>query len=297
MSVVSFGVVGLSLSFLSFPSFLAFLQELQVDGFELATLPQAYKSELDLASDSGRERVREQVQATGLRILSLGGYNTFTVPRDQLAGEVARLAGYMRIAAAMGIPVVRAMGGDLPAGWSREEAMTALVDGFRQAVAIAADLGIVLALENHGHFLQDAPVLRELVERVGSPQLRLTLDTGNFCWAGRSVFQAASYYRELLPYVASVHLKDGRPVAKEGQRQPGESTFKFVPVGSGELAPHLAELLQALALQGYAGPVQIEFEGAGDPRTLFENADPQVVAFVQEGTRAGLDWVRRTWPA
>jgi len=191
MDVASFGVVGLSLSFLSFSSFLAFLQELRADGLELATLPQAYRGELDLASDSGRERVRDQVRAAGLRVLSLGGYNTFTVPREKLPEEVERLAGYLRMAAAMGVPVVRAMGGDLPPGWTRAEAMAALVDGFRRAVAIAADLGVVLALENHGHFLQDAPVLRELVEKVDSPQLRLTLDTGNFCWAGRSVAQAA----------------------------------------------------------------------------------------------------------
>ena len=91
MDVASFGVVGLSLSFLSFSSFLAFLQELRADGLELATLPQAYRGELDLASDSGRERVRDQVRAAGLRVLSLGGYNTFTVPREKLPEEVERL--------------------------------------------------------------------------------------------------------------------------------------------------------------------------------------------------------------
>ncbi|MBE3577064.1 MAG: sugar phosphate isomerase/epimerase [Limnochordales bacterium] len=293
--MASFGVVGLSLSFLPFSDFLAFLQELQVDGFELATLPQAFRGELDLTSEAGREWVREKVRASGLRILSLGGYNSFTVPKDQLPQEVERLAGYMRIAADLGIPVVRAMGGELPAGWSKEEAMTALVEGFRRAVAVAADLGLVLALENHGHFLQDASILRELVEKVDAPQLRLTLDTGNFCWAGRSIAQAASYYRELLPYVASVHLKDGRPYPKEGQ--PHETAFKFTPVGSGDLAPYLAELLQELARRDYAGPVQIEFEGAGDPRTLFDKADPEVVEFVKEGTRAGVAWVRQSWPA
>ncbi|HHV55437.1 MAG TPA: sugar phosphate isomerase/epimerase [Firmicutes bacterium] len=280
-----FGVVSLSLSRLPFTEFLDFLTEIEADGFELTTVAGAHRGQVELATEEGRRRLSEQVAAAGRRILSLGAYNTFIVPAEALPAQVERLAGYIRLAAELGIPVVRAMGGELPEGFTREEGITALVEGFRQAARIAADHGVVLALENHGRFLQEADLLKEVVEKVDSPHFRLTLDTGNFCWAGRSIAEARAAFAALLPYVANVHLKDVEAGAG----------VRFVPAGTGQLAEALADLLHGLAKQDYSGPIQVEFEGAGDPRELLGREDPNIDRYLKSGTRHGLQWAKETW--
>ena len=88
---------------------------------------------------------------------------------------------------------------------------------------------------------------------MGSPLLGMTVDTGNFCWAGHSIDEAHHYFEKLAPLTVSVHVKDGRFVDGE---------FEFVPAGRGDL--DLVGFFKALSATGYQGPVVSEYEGKGD---------------------------------
>ena len=117
------------------------------------------------------------------------------------------------------------------------------------------------------HNLRLAPRLGEVL-RGGS----VTLDTGNFGWAGHGPSQVPADFAAVLPNVVSVHVKDGVWRAAAGG---GPSVFQFVPAGSGPLP--LADWLRVLAGRSYQGAVCSEYEGGGDFR---------------DGTRASIAYLK-----
>ncbi len=212
----------------------------------------------------------------GLAIHSLSGYCDFAQQDGaRLEAEIEQLMTTCRAAAQMNVPIVRAFTGDVKAGIDLDAVRPSIVAGFRQACEQAQALGVTLGIENHGRLINDGPALVELVREVtlsgnGAHNLGFTLDTGNFAWAGHDAAQVEADFAAVLPYVVSVHIKDGTWT--------GEG-FDFVPAGEGELP--LAQLLHDLVERGWRGPVYSEFEGAGDFR---------------EGTRKSIAYLRHVLP-
>jgi len=204
-------------------------------------------------------RVRSWARESGITIRSIGGYNDF-VQREEgaLRRERKRLLDACHIASEMGVGIVRAFTGEPKTGVAFEDVRTHIVDSFRQVAQQAEALGVTLAIENHGHAMNDGPQLARLVKDIGVPGVGLTLDTGNFCWAGHDVAQARLDFQAVLPYTLNVHVKDG--LWRDGTLAGPE--FEFVPAGEGEL--DLAWVLNQLVAQGYEGPVYSEYEGRGD---------------------------------
>jgi sugar phosphate isomerase/epimerase len=134
--------------------------------------------------------------------------------------ELAFLARAAREISGLDRPVVRvilsrALCGDrrtVGADW--EEHCAALVSRIRQAVPMARDLGVAIALENH----QDATShdLVRLCEECGPDVVGVCLDTGN----PLAVLEdPVEYARRVAPCVRHLHLKDYRiHLAPEGYR-------------------------------------------------------------------------------
>lgn len=199
-------------------------------------------------------QVRDWAATAGVQIGGISGYNDFAQrDQDALATQVKRLLDACRLASELGVSIVRAFPGDPKPDTTLETVWPSLVAGFQQAARLAEPLGVTLAIENHGHLLNDGPLLARLVQEVGAANVGLTLDTGNFCWAGHNLAQAQADFEAALPHTVNVHVKDG--VWRGDQ-------FEFVPAGEGELP--LSDWLAALAAAGYQGAVCSEFEGAGD---------------------------------
>lgn len=226
---------------------------------------------------AGAAQVRGWAAAAGLEITAVSGYCDFAQPEPAArAREVERLMAACRAAHELGVRVVRAFAGDARPGLTLDAAWPWLVAGLQEAGRQAEPLGVVLAVENHGRLLNDGPALARLVRQVGADNVRITLDTGNFAWAGHTADQVQADFEAVLPYIVNVHVKDGiwRPEAAAAP-----AAFEFVPAGRGQLP--LARWLSALAATGYAAGVCSEYEGPGDFR---------------EGTRASmaylLQWMR-----
>lgn len=205
-------------------------------------------------------QVRGWAAAAGLQISAVSGYCDFAQPDPAArAAEVERLLTACRAAHALEVGVVRAFAGDPKPGLTLAAAWPWLVAGLQEAARQAEPLGVTLAIENHGRLLNDGPALARLVHEIGATNVGVTLDTGNFAWAGHNLAQVRADFAAVLPHVVSLHVKDGvwRPTA-------GATAFEFTPAGQGELP--LAEWLAALAERGYSGGVCSEFEGAGDFR-------------------------------
>ncbi len=222
---------------------------------------------------AGVEGVRAQIAASGLAIGSLGGYCSMAQLADEaLSSEVEQLVGYCAIARELGIPVVRAFAGDIVDGYTLDALYPRLVTGFKAVMARISGWPVRVGIENHGLLINDGDALASLVRDVGAPGLGITLDTGNFCWAGYSIDQAQRFFERLVPLTINVHAKDGRFVDGE---------WVLVPAGRGDL--DLAGLIQRLAQSGYDGQVVSEYEGTGE----FGQCTIESVAYLR-GVVAGV---------
>lgn len=198
--------------------------------------------------------VRAWVDDSGIAVRSVGGYSDFVqVDDDALAAELMRLRGACELASALEVGIVRAFVGEPKAGLGLAEARSRAVGAFGQASVFAAELGVTLAIENHGRLMNDGRALASLVEEIDSPHVKLTLDSGNFCWAGHDLDQAREDFEAVLPHTVCVHIKDG-VWTDEG--------FEFVAAGRGSLP--IARLIDDLRTGSYEGPIYSEYEGSGD---------------------------------
>jgi len=198
--------------------------------------------------------IMTHIAESGVVASSLGGYSDFAQPTDEgLQQQFEQFVDYCRIARAMDIPVVRAFAGDVREGHTLDQLYPRIVAGFKEVMMCIAGWGLTVGIENHGRLINHGDYLWSLLQDVGSASLGITLDTGNFCWAGHSIETAHRFFEKLAPRVVNVHVKDGKFV--DGQ-------FVLLPAGRGDL--DLGGLLRTLYAAGYDGAVLSEFEGQGD---------------------------------
>ena len=84
-----------------------------------------------------------------------------------------------------------------------EPTMDEVVGVVKNALPVLTDTGITLGIENHDRWL--ARDFAEIVDRVGSSQVGICLDSVNSMGAGEGL---AEVVRTLAPYTVNLHLKD-----------------------------------------------------------------------------------------
>jgi sugar phosphate isomerase/epimerase len=206
-----------------------------------------WESEADYAT------ARKLLDEAGIVATSLGGYCDFAQEDDRaLENEIEGFIGYCRRAERLGIPIVRAFAGDVKTGHALVDFEGRIIGAFGELMRRLEGIKVRVGIENHGRLANDGMFLRKLIETVASPKLGMTIDTGNFYWAGHPPQRVDTFIQLLAPYTVSLHIKDvayrdGRPV--------------FVPAGRGVVdLPRLFTLLEG---HGYDGPVVSEYEGEG----------------------------------
>lgn len=149
-------------------------------------------------------------------------------------------------AKAIGADVMRVVGSSL---MFRHEPhgpqIQALVAMFKEAIKVAKDYDIKMAVENHIDFTADE--IMQLLEGVGSEYLGLNFDTGNFL---RLLDDPIKGMEKLAPYVYATHVKDLMP---DKNASPLDwFFFAGVPVGRGLINnQRLAELLHKAGFKGF----------------------------------------------
>lgn len=149
-------------------------------------------------------------------------------------------------AKAIGADVMRVVGSSLlfrhePHG-PQIEALTKM---FKEAVKVAKDYEVKLAVENHIDFTSDE--ILQLLEAVDSEYLGLNFDTGNFL---RLLDDPVKGMEKLAPYVYATHVKDLLP---DKNASPTDwFFFAGVPVGKGLIDNQkLAQLLKDANFKGF----------------------------------------------
>jgi sugar phosphate isomerase/epimerase len=225
--------------------FLLRAHELGVDGVSLEScfIPQmdlAYLAGIRALLDSYKlQRVFAWGHPDGLE----GGTN-----RDAYR-EMIRCFGSAR---AIGASTMRVVGSSLRfRNQPHEPQIERLAGMFREAVKVAEDYGIRMAVENHIDFTADE-MLRLLTE-VNSPWLGINFDTGNFLQLLDDPIKAMA---KLAPYVYATHIKDLK--VQKGVAADEWYFFSCTPVGEGIVDN--GELVRLLSEAGYQGLLAVEID-------------------------------------
>lgn len=196
---------------------LQFFADLGLEGVEIRCAANGHL-DLETAPPSLLKEVRSAAVEAGVALVCLTPYlRDFSTPE----ATAQTLAGYRqacRAAQAMGCPLLRAIGGLLPASSSDlAEIWRATAEGLREAARLAADHGVRLVLENHsGTLTQTAHDTCAMVDEVDHPALGILLDHYWVVAAGEEEPLAA--VRRQAPRVWHCHCKnlvwvEGRPQA------------------------------------------------------------------------------------
>jgi sugar phosphate isomerase/epimerase len=125
----------------------------------------------------------------------------------------------------------------------------AIVRMLKESVKIAADCGVILAIENHIDYTS-AEIL-QILDRVGSDHLKVNFDTGNTL---RMMEDPVAAARRLGPYTVATHTKDLD--ACRHVRPEEWFFFSSVPVGTGLI--DMPGVVRALKESGYTGVLAVE---------------------------------------
>jgi L-ribulose-5-phosphate 3-epimerase/hexulose-6-phosphate isomerase len=221
-----------------------------------------------------RNRVAAAAAAAGTPIYSmcLSGHRRYGLGSadPSVRTEAARiLDAAIGLAADLGIRVIQIAGYFAYYEAASQDAEARYVAGLRAGLGLAAQRGVMLAVENiDTGDMASADDAVALATELASPWFQVYPDVGNFAVHDLDV---VANVRRVLPYAVGLHLKDARP--GEPRRVPfGEGTVPFDSV------------FQALLHAGYSGPLTIEMWN--DDPTTAERRSSDALAWIRSGLRA-----------
>lgn len=170
----------------------------------------------------------------------------------------------IRIAEEIGAEVIRIDPLPRKEKKDKEEIIENAVRIISKALSDTKNSSIKLGMENHGEFGNDPNFLKEIIEKVDSPNLGYTLDTGNFYWSGKPLSIVYEIIKEISPYVFHTHVKNIKypPNLREKQREIGYLYSTYVsPIYEGDI-DH-SKIVKILNESGYRGDLCVEDESLG----------------------------------
>ena len=193
--------------------------------------------------------LKSQLDAAGLmRVFAWGHPDGLEGGKSKAAyKEMVEMIPHAR---RLGADVMRVVGSSLMFRFeNHQEQIERLTGMFREAVRVAADHGVKLAIENHIDFTSDEIV--QLLDQVDSDHLGVNFDTANFA---RLLDDPVKGMRKLAPRVLATHIKD----LKVNAQASVDDWFFFssTPVGDG-FVDNLA-LARLLKEAGYKGFLAVE---------------------------------------
>jgi sugar phosphate isomerase/epimerase len=148
--------------------------------------------------------------------------NTFSNARGSAAEQLTQM---LHIAARFGSPGVRCyLGNNADRRTGIQRHIESTIATCQEVRALAMDLGIKIAIENHAGDLQGRE-LKQLIERAGPEYVGACIDTGNPLWVGESPFTTLEH---LAPYIVMSHIRDSAVWA-----HPKGAAVLWVPMGEG----------------------------------------------------------------
>jgi 3-oxoisoapionate decarboxylase len=208
------------------------IRSLGLDAFQ--TLEYAAQQGLDVVQFSTRENLashdpgylaelKSHAERLALQIeIGMWSIDRFSASfKDDYGSAEEQLEHMCRVAAQVGSPFVRCILGmqaDRLGATPIESHIDECARVIRAVAPLARDLGLKVAVEDHGWGDLLADELKRLVEHAGPDVAAVTLDTGNPLFAAEDPLYTA---QTLAPYVVTTHFRDTaiwqHPQGAEGQ--------------------------------------------------------------------------------
>jgi sugar phosphate isomerase/epimerase len=223
-------------------------------------------------SNAALQQIKRRAHSLGLALMGFSTHQGFVTPdADLRRANVEKTLDQIGLAYRLGIATMRINTGrwgttksfdDLMAnkgierpleGHTEEEAFGWVIGSIEELLPRAEECGVVLGLENHWGLGRTAAGVLRIVEAIGSPWLRTTLDTGNFLERPFEQMEAMASSRVPIALVqAKTYFGGGRWY---------------------ELDLDYGRIAGLLRRHGYRGWISLEFEGnegagTGVPRSL-----------------------------
>lgn len=164
------------------------------------------------------------------------------------------LKRHIPITAALGAPIMRIVSGSMiHVEDPHEPQVRNTVRMLKEAVEIAAEHDVILAIENHIDFT--AAEILQIVEGVDSDHMRVNFDTGNTLRLYEDPVEAA---RLLAPYTVATHTKDIITLPKGGSPAERFTYWPSAPCGEGLI--DLPGVARALHEGGFDGALCVELD-------------------------------------
>jgi len=181
---------------------------------------------------------------------------THNAQERTLEDQQALLERSITLCKRFGAPYIRIF-----AFWRRGPLTPELEDQIALALdpycTFAEKAGVTLLLENeHACFLGTGQETARMVEKIGSPALKMLWDPGNALYAGEEPFPLG--WEAARPYTKHIHIKDARKTA--------EGKLAWTVVGEGDI-DYLGQF-KALKATGFKGVIALETHykaPSGDP--------------------------------
>ena len=248
------------------------LQALGINSIELgisreyqvaAIKPTEGKSNFVLTSESAAQEYKEHLEQNGVKISAILMANNFNAP--DLEAELNWVIKTIQLADILGISAIRI---DAIMSGEREMALEKRQSHFagciHKILDATASSDVPLGIENHGFQGNDPDFLDGVLASVGSERLGLTMDMGNFYWAGHPLDKVYEILEHFAPVTKHTHVKNiAYPEeVRNTQRQLGWEYGKYsCPIPDGDI--DIARVAGFLKESGYNGGLNIEDESVG----------------------------------
>lgn len=205
-------------------------------------------------------QTRRMLADRSMRAGAWSAANNFVQPSPaELRRQIDGLKRCVDEAAEVGAPILRVFSGDEHPAVGYQDGLKMILDAFGACEPHARSAGIVMALENHGVFAGTSGQVNGIIEAIGSPYLRATVDTANFLFVDEDPLSAV---RGTARHAAWVHFKDYRPCAADEEGAwPSLAGRHYAGCALGEGCVGLKGIAAVLSAGGYQGCLSIEFEG------------------------------------
>jgi len=245
---------------MTLPQFIDRVADLGLDGFQIDPMHLAARDDATL------RKTAQHAQSRGLFI----EYGAMGLEPFYLSAE-------LEVCARLGSPVLRTF-----ANFNRYEKTTQLKQEIKRAIRSlhqvsrrAEQLGICIAVENHGDF--SAGELVEVVKAVNSPCVGICLDLGNSMATLEDPLQAAA---KMAHYAVTTHFKDHRV-------QMTYSGYAVTGCALGDGVIDLAAALRLLKAKTRLDRIILEIPCPADakPKQTLEKEDEMVIRSVAYARR------------
>lgn len=221
--------------------------------------------------------IRAALSGSRVRLAGLSMGNNFSSDKpEEVRAQVENVKSWIKVAAEVKAPVARIFGGSLPLQQRadpeiKKRKTQQVIDCLGEVTRAAEKVGLVLALENHGHLPCTGEEQVAMIRAVNSSCLKATIDVGNYMSCGQ---EGPIGTRLAASYCAYVHFKDFQKIPDPAFPW----GWKIEGCGLGEGTVDHRACLEALREAGYNGSVALEYEGKEDEVT----GVPKSIAYLKK---------------